>query len=255
MNNTPESDAAANPRDFYGAHEKLVPHETAQRLERERDKAIAERPMCPKCGQPAQDHATPLTDAYVRAHPVVTRPGTVERELSDFARTLELQLRTAQRVAFQAQEVVREINDRLDIMDDENGKLNLQASRIAAKCDELSAQRESAIGALQQMDKLTNQLAAMTKERDAALVPICIGPPLIRILATEGQWVRQDGRGLVAADGLFGHDPFAERDAALAALKAVLSSASPSKSEHPKMFAAWEHGNSLLATHAADPKL
>lgn len=37
---------------------------------------------------------------------------------------------------------------------------------------------------------------------------ICIGPPLISILAKEGQWVGSDGHGVVAADELFRQDPY-----------------------------------------------
>jgi len=40
--------------------------------------------------------------------------------------------------------------------------------------------------------------------------PICIGPPLISILAKAGHWVSEDGSGLVAADGLFKADPYEE---------------------------------------------
>jgi hypothetical protein len=42
-------------------------------------------------------------------------------------------------------------------------------------------------------------------------VPICVGPPIISILAKEGQWTSAEGHGtLIAADGLFGKDPYTE---------------------------------------------
>ena len=44
--------------------------------------------------------------------------------------------------------------------------------------------------------------------RARAKSAICIGPPLISILAKDGQWTGSDGRGVVAADGLFQQDPY-----------------------------------------------
>lgn len=46
----------------------------------------------------------------------------------------------------------------------------------------------------------------------AAAVPVCIGPPLISILAKEGAWQSSDGRSVVAADALRGNDPYVELD-------------------------------------------
>ena len=43
-----------------------------------------------------------------------------------------------------------------------------------------------------------------------ASVPICIGQPLIQILAAEGQWISMDGQSLIAADSLFKKDPYIE---------------------------------------------
>lgn len=47
-----------------------------------------------------------------------------------------------------------------------------------------------------------------------ASVPICIGLPLIRILAAEGQWISKDGQSLIAADSLFKKDPYIELEKA-----------------------------------------
>ena len=59
-----------------------------------------------------------------------------------------------------------------------------------------------------QLEYLCRQLET---ELSVATIPICIGPPLIQILAKEGQWLSADGKhSLVAADGLFGKDPYEE---------------------------------------------
>ncbi len=64
------------------------------------------------------------------------------------------------------------------------------------------------------------QQAREIERLKAAAVPICIGPPLIGILAKEGAWQSSTGQCIVAADGLHGSDPYerideleAERDA------------------------------------------
>ncbi len=48
----------------------------------------------------------------------------------------------------------------------------------------------------------------MERERDEARIPICIGRPIIETLAKEGQWISQDGRGVIAASELFGKNPY-----------------------------------------------
>lgn len=58
---------------------------------------------------------------------------------------------------------------------------------------------------LQPLDELAKQLE---RELATASVPICIGPPIIGHLARDGQWVSDDGRAVVAADGLFMADPY-----------------------------------------------
>jgi hypothetical protein len=40
--------------------------------------------------------------------------------------------------------------------------------------------------------------------------PICIGRPLITILANEGAWAASDGGAVVAADDLFKANPYDE---------------------------------------------
>jgi len=62
-------------------------------------------------------------------------------------------------------------------------------------------------------------LARVTAELAAAKVPLCIGQPIISILAKEGSWTSEDGQSVVAADGLFGADPYIE----LTALRAELA--------------------------------
>lgn len=47
-----------------------------------------------------------------------------------------------------------------------------------------------------------------------ASAPICIGQPLIQILAAEGKWISMDGRSLIAASCLFRKDPYIELEQA-----------------------------------------
>lgn len=53
------------------------------------------------------------------------------------------------------------------------------------------------------------EIERVTRERDEALTPICLGRETIARLAAEGGVVFDDGRALVAADDLFQNDPFA----------------------------------------------
>ena len=48
----------------------------------------------------------------------------------------------------------------------------------------------------------------MERERDAARVPICIGRPIIEILAAEGVWTAMNGNSVIAADCLFRQNPY-----------------------------------------------
>jgi hypothetical protein len=68
-------------------------------------------------------------------------------------------------------------------------------------------------------DKI-EQAAARIRELEAKATPVCIGRNLIGILAKEGAWQSSTGQCVVAADELFGSDPYeraekaeAERDA------------------------------------------
>jgi len=65
-------------------------------------------------------------------------------------------------------------------------------------------------------NELRAKLADAEKERGEARTPICIGRPLIDILASEGQWLSSNGaHGLIAASDLFHKSPYTERDAAI----------------------------------------
>ena len=64
------------------------------------------------------------------------------------------------------------------------------------------------------------ELEAENERLKTAAVPLCIGPPLIGILAKEGAWQSSTGQCIVAADELHRNDPYecireleAERDA------------------------------------------
>jgi len=50
----------------------------------------------------------------------------------------------------------------------------------------------------------------LERERNAARIPICIGRPVIEILAKEGMWTSLNGNSVVAADCLFGRNPYQE---------------------------------------------
>ena len=48
----------------------------------------------------------------------------------------------------------------------------------------------------------------MERERDAARIPICIGRPIIEILAKDGIWMSTNGNSVIAADSLFRNNPY-----------------------------------------------
>jgi hypothetical protein len=56
---------------------------------------------------------------------------------------------------------------------------------------------------------LLNAADEVERLRKAA-APLCIGPPLISILAKDGAWLSSDGQAVIAADDLRGNDPYAE---------------------------------------------
>lgn len=58
--------------------------------------------------------------------------------------------------------------------------------------------------------KLSIHARKMERERDAARVPICIGRPIIEILAAEGVWTSMNGNSVIAADCLFHQNPYQE---------------------------------------------
>lgn len=53
-----------------------------------------------------------------------------------------------------------------------------------------------------------DEIVKLERELETASIPICIGPPIIGHLARDGQWVSEDGRAVIAADGLFKADPY-----------------------------------------------
>ena len=63
----------------------------------------------------------------------------------------------------------------------------------------------------------TSALEEVERLRKAA-IPICVGKPIIQILAEHGQWVSESGAGVVAADSLFRKDPYKELESLRAAI-------------------------------------
>jgi len=70
------------------------------------------------------------------------------------------------------------------------------------------------VGALEEVTAPVESLQEEVERLRKASVPICIGQPLIQILATEGQWISMDGQSLIAADCLFRKDPYIELEKA-----------------------------------------
>jgi len=58
------------------------------------------------------------------------------------------------------------------------------------------------------------ELIAEIEAAEAAAVPLCIGRPIITILAEKGQWMSETGQGVVAADELFRNNPYDALDEA-----------------------------------------
>lgn len=86
-----------------------------------------------------------------------------------------------------------------------------------------------------QITRLTTELDAVRK----AAVPLCIGKPLIQILAKEGQWASLDGQGIVAADCLFQKDPYEQLAASQArcgALERALGNLLATSTEEPPLI-------------------
>jgi hypothetical protein len=57
-------------------------------------------------------------------------------------------------------------------------------------------------------DSLDEYYAKLEKEKTNAMNPICIGKPIIEILAKEGAWTSEDGNSVIAADCLFEKNPY-----------------------------------------------
>ncbi len=81
-------------------------------------------------------------------------------------------------------------------------KHKIATDYMAGVVIELEAERDA------QMKEI-NQLKTELK---TAKIPLCVGKPSIKILAREGQWLSENGNGLIAADCLFKKDPYEEID-------------------------------------------
>jgi hypothetical protein len=81
-------------------------------------------------------------------------------------------------------------------------ELNNRYRELGRELNELKAERL----------KLHESLA----KAQLASVPLCIGRPIIDILAKEGQWISESGQGVVAADDLFRNSPYDALDEAKA---------------------------------------
>lgn len=63
------------------------------------------------------------------------------------------------------------------------------------------------------MDRMWDKCIKLTPPEPPHLPPpICVGRPVIEILAREGQWLSESGVGVIAADCLFRKNPYDEID-------------------------------------------
>lgn len=85
---------------------------------------------------------------------------------------------------------------------EETTRLRGQLVRWADECADLAAQRERLRRSVEKLEVRVKELSE----------PLCVGRVTIGILAREGQWISENGRGLVAADELFRKDPYAQID-------------------------------------------
>lgn len=67
-------------------------------------------------------------------------------------------------------------------------------------------------------DEITRLREENAKLREAA-IPICVGRPIISILAREGAWTSASGASIVTASELFCNDPYEEIERLREALK------------------------------------
>lgn len=76
--------------------------------------------------------------------------------------------------------------------------------------------------------QLLERIEGLERDLKEAKTPICIGQPIIEILAKDGQWLSDNGNGVVAADSLFRKNPYKkleELEKQNAALNAVAKAA------------------------------
>jgi hypothetical protein len=103
--------------------------------------------------------------------------------------------------------------DRIDVLEAKCAALQDRVLALDADKDVLMDQGESIA---RERDRMREQMVWQEHRGDTAearvaalTVPLCVGSPIISTLARDGQWISEDGRGLVAADDLFQHDPYA----------------------------------------------
>jgi hypothetical protein len=105
----------------------------------------------------------------------------------------------------------------LDAIEDQNA----QGGCLQQACSPVSETPETDAALVDHMPKdatewsehylaLSIHARKLERERDAARIPICIGRPIIEILAKEGMWTSMNGNSVVAADCLFGRNPYQE---------------------------------------------
>jgi len=80
---------------------------------------------------------------------------------------------------------------------------------VVASCDMRKLERE-----LNELKTERLKLHESLVKAQLASVPLCIGRPIIDILAKEGQWISESGQGVVAADDLFRNSPYDALDEA-----------------------------------------
>lgn len=80
--------------------------------------------------------------------------------------------------------------------------------------------------------ELAPTLDELTRLR-AADVPICVGQPIIQILAREDQWISESGAAVIAASDLSQHDPYDRLTAANTALRTAREALAAISAGHP----------------------
>jgi hypothetical protein len=59
-------------------------------------------------------------------------------------------------------------------------------------------------------NRVETEIRELKEKLTQAQTPICIGSPIIEILATEGIWTSMNGNSVIAADDLFHNSPYAK---------------------------------------------